>query len=242
LASLSINDYEFISRYKGNADFTDDSSYTAIVGDFEGIIFPDPNQDLLDVLGDKPHRSLNIFDAISCTFVKALRDVESDLRSYSNNPILNLLREKEKNVDIKSLEDIYKDVSSLNQKISGLDEVLRVQQGVSKEIQKSVGSVYSPNIEIGADIPQELSKLFQSLKMKVGDPDDVGYMGRLSELSLGGANIIFFALKLMEYSEIKDHKSMNILLMEFIRQELSLMSKVFLIFRPMLGLKLTLKD
>ena len=57
--------------------------------------------------------------------------------------------------------------------------------------------------------------LLQSLKLWVGDPDEEGYEGRLWELSLGGANIIYLSLKLLEFEKVKkQNKIANFILIE----------------------------
>jgi len=52
------------------------------------------------------------------------------------------------------------------------------------------------------------------LKLWVGDPDDEGYQGRIWELSLGGANLIYLSLKLLEYEKVKTDRIANFLLIE----------------------------
>ena len=151
---------------------------------------------------------------MSCTFIKALRDVESDLRSYANNPLLNLLRGKEKTVAIVKQNEIIESVDKLNTQISSLDEVKEIKQGIDKNIKEAVGTTYAPNIDIKSELPNEMEKLFQSLKLWVGDPNDEGYNGRIWELSLGGANLIYLSLKLLEYEKVKTDRIANFLLVE----------------------------
>jgi predicted ATP-dependent endonuclease of OLD family len=105
LNSIELNDYERIFRGRGNVDFSLDDNYKEYVGDFDNIVFPDPDELREDVYGTKPF-GFSFFDELSCTFVKALRDVETDLRSYKDNPLLNLLRGKEKSIDIVQKQSI----------------------------------------------------------------------------------------------------------------------------------------
>jgi predicted ATP-dependent endonuclease of OLD family len=99
LNSIEINDYERLFRGRGNSDFSIDENYQEFAGDFENIIFPNPDEQREDIYGTKPI-GFSFLDELSCTFVKALRDVEADLRSYKDNPLLNLLRGKEKSIDV----------------------------------------------------------------------------------------------------------------------------------------------
>jgi putative ATP-dependent endonuclease of OLD family len=211
---LTINDYEISFRGRGNGDFANDDVYTRYVGDFENIVFPNPDEYENDVYGIRLY-GVSLPNEISCTFIKALRDVEADLRSYKDNPLLNLLRGKEKSIDVAKKDDIIKKVDELNIEITELEEVKNVSHGISDSIRQAVGETYAPTINIKSELPSDMEKLLQSLKLWVGDPDEDGYQGKIWELSLGGANLIYFSLKLLEYEKVKsDDKIANFLLIE----------------------------
>lgn len=214
LSNITLNDYEITYRGRNNVDFSDDDNYREYVGDFENIIFPNPDDESSDIYGVRLS-NFSISNEVSCTFVKALRDVEEDLKSYRNNPLLNLLRGKEKNISVAKKVDIEKKVETLNNDISGLDEVKNISTGISESIKEAVGETYAPNISIQSELPSDMEKLLQSLKMWVGDPDEEGYQGRIWELSLGGANLIYLSLKLLEYEKVKAlERVANFLLIE----------------------------
>lgn len=214
LSKISLNDYEITYRGRNNVDFSDDDIYSEYVGDFEKIVFPNPDDESSDVYGVRLS-NFSISNEVSCTFVKALRDVEEDLKSYRNNPLLNLLRGKEKYISVAKKEDIEKKVDTLNNDISSLDEVKNISTGISESIKEAVGETYAPNISIQSELPSDMEKLLQSLKMWVGDPDEEGYQGRIWELSLGGANLIYLSLKLLEYEKVKAlERVANFLLIE----------------------------
>lgn len=214
LNKITIEDYEAVYLSRGMGDFSDNATYKRYVGDFESIEFPDPDEKEDLIFGTWLPREINIHNEVSCTFIKALRDVESDLRSYANNPLVNLLRGKEKTVEVAKQNDIIDSIDKLNDQISSLDEVQSVRKGIDKSIKEAVGTTYAPNINIKSELPNEMEKLFQSLKLWVGDPDDDGYEGRIWELSLGGANLIYLSLKLLEYERVKTDKIANFLLIE----------------------------
>jgi len=214
LASISLNDYETVFAGKGNIDFSDDANYFRYVGDFDSILFPDPDEKQTDVYGIGVF-SFSIQNEFACTFAKALRDVENDLRSYKDNPLLNLLRDKEKNISIEKKTEIEGQVETLNKNISSLDEVKGVSEGITQTIKEAVGETYAPNVNIKSELPSEMEKLLQSLKLWVGDPDEEGHEGRLWELSLGGANLIYLSLKLLEFEKVKrQNKIANFILIE----------------------------
>jgi len=214
LENITLNDYELTYRGRGNIDFSLDENYAKYVGDFDNIIFPNPEILQEDVYGSRLF-GYSIPHELSCTFIKALRDVESDLRSYRDNPLLNLLRGKEKDITVAQKDSIETKVSELNEEISELKEVKTVSHGISDSMKQAIGETYAPNIDIRSELPSEMEKLLQSLKLWVGDPDDEGYKGRIWELSLGGANLIYFSLKLLEYENVKSQdKIANFLLIE----------------------------
>ncbi|HMG84037.1 MAG TPA: AAA family ATPase [Ferruginibacter sp.] len=214
LDSLTLNDYEFTFRGRGNTDFSIDENYSNYIGDFEEISFPNPDDQRDDIYGTRL-QGFSIPNELSCTFIKALRDVEADLRSYRDNPLLNLLRGKEKSISVAKKDSIEQKVEDLNEEISELDEVKDVSNGISKSIRQAVGETYAPNIEIKSEVPSEIEKLLQSLKLWVGDPDEIGHKGRIWELSLGGANLIYLSLKLLEYEKVKaQNKIANFILIE----------------------------
>lgn len=214
LYQLSLADYETVYSCRGEADFSDDEIYRQYVGDFEKIEFPNPDDKEKLALGIPLPSGISIHNEVSCTFIKALRDVESDLRSYANNPLLNLLRGKEKTVKITNQKEIIDGIENLNEQISSLEEVKEIRRGVDKSIKETVGTTYAPNIDIRSELPNEMEKLFQSLKLWVGDPDDLGYKGKIWELSLGGANLIYLSLKLLEYEKVKSDRIANFLFIE----------------------------
>jgi len=214
LEKLTLQDYETAYLSRGNGDFSDDRTYKQYVGDFDKIEFPDPDDKEELIFGTWLPKEISIHNEVSLTFIKALRDVETDLKSYSNNPLVNLLRGKEKTIELAKQNEIIKSIDTLNDQIASLDEVREVTKGIDKSIKEAVGTTYAPNIEIKSELPNEMEKLLQSLKLWVGDPDDEGHKGRIWELSLGGANLIYLSLKLLEYEKVKTDKIANFLLIE----------------------------
>ena len=214
LNEITLEDYETHFLCRGTGDFSNDELYKKYVGDFETVNFPDPDEKGNEIFGTWLPKEINIHNEVSCTFIKALRDVESDLRSYANNPLISLMRGKEKTVEIAKQHEIIQSIDKLNDQISSLAEVKEIKSGIDRSIKDAVGTTYAPNIDIKSELPNEMEKLFQSLKLWVGDPDDEGYKGRIWELSLGGANLIYLSLKLLEYEKVKVDRIANFLLIE----------------------------
>lgn len=211
LSSITIDHYEVVISCRGTANFNDDAYYQRFVGDFDQIIFPDPAIEAQDLLGVTANR-FSLYNEVSCTYIKALRDAVFELRNVKNNPLLNLLRGMSDGIEGTHILD---QVSTLNSTISSLDEVQQMKNRIKSTLQNTVGITYSPIIDIKSQLPSDLEKLLQSLTLWVGDSDDDGYQGQLSELSLGGANLIYISLKLLEYElKISTIKVAHFLLIE----------------------------
>jgi putative ATP-dependent endonuclease of OLD family len=193
---ISIEDYEPVFSGRANADFLCDDTYRHLVGDFQKFVFPDPDDKDFKAYGVKLSP---LHEEVSFTFVKALRDVVSDLKNYRNSPLLALLRGLESDISDEDSENITTLVSDINSAISELDEIKKVSSGIQETLHKTVGYTFSPIISIESSLPSELDKLLQKLSLNVGDNYIDGYSGDLNELSLGGANLIYVALKLLEY-------------------------------------------
>jgi putative ATP-dependent endonuclease of OLD family len=196
LDDLTVDQYESLLTGRATADFLDDEVYDNLVGDIDNHTFPDPEDDA-SLVGDRIIQPLHC--EVSCTFVKALRDVIADLRNYRDSPLLNLLRGAEGKVSIAQAKKILSQITTLNNEISGLQEIRDIAQGVQESLHDTVGHTYSPTIDIRSAIPEELDRLLQRLCLTVSDPGDDGYKGEIDELSLGGANLIYLSLKLLEY-------------------------------------------
>jgi putative ATP-dependent endonuclease of OLD family len=106
-------------------------------------------------------------------------------------------------------------VKELNASIEALNDVQDVRSDIRGTIKDAAGETYSPaSLSIRSDLPDEADKLFQSLRLFVGESDEQ-YEGAIHELSLGGANLIYLTLKLLEFKYQKARESIaNFLLIE----------------------------
>lgn len=196
IEKINIEDYESVFSGRANANWMCDNVYRDLVGDFQNYVFPDPDDNDFYVYGVKLSP---LHEEVSFTFVKALRDVVSDLKSYRNSPLIALLKGLDSEISEEDSENITTLVSNVNSAISKLDEIKQVSIGIQDTLHKTVGYTFSPIIDIESSLPSELDKLLQKLSLTVGDNYVDSYSGDLNELSLGGANLIYVALKLLEY-------------------------------------------
>tara|TARA_R110001583_G_scaffold121882_1_gene273041 strand:+ start:1008 stop:3221 length:2214 start_codon:yes stop_codon:yes gene_type:complete len=203
--SISIEDYETIFTGRSWADFNNEDFYREIVGDFESVSFNDETE--FPSIGAKIPNVLSVAREISFTYVQALRDVVSEFHNNRTNPLLSLLKGKSGDIDPLAFEGITEQVRFLNDSIEELEDVQTVRTDIRDTIKDAAGEAYSPSsLSIKSDLPGEADKLFQSLKLFVGESGE-GHEGPIHELSLGGANLIFLTLKLLEFKYQRSKES-----------------------------------
>ncbi|MFC3901584.1 Predicted ATP-dependent endonuclease of the OLD family, contains P-loop ATPase and TOPRIM domains [Acinetobacter marinus] len=208
-----LDNYETFFTGKSTADFNDPDVYKELVGDFENVVFPSAID--ASKFGSKIPHQLSVAKEVSFTFIQALRDVVSDFHNNRTNPLLTLLKNKSgeiKDSDYQPISDLVKD---LNESIEGLPDVQTIRKDIKTTIQDAVGLTYSPSsLSIKSSVPDEAEKLLQSLKLFIGEPGEE-YEGGIHELSLGGANLIFLTLKLLEFKYRKSKDTFaNFLIIE----------------------------
>lgn len=214
LKKININkDYETFFTGKSTADYNDVETYKELVGDFKNIKFPS----IVDnsKFGVKVPHQLSIAKEISFTFIKALRDVVSDFHNNRKNPLLGLLKNKSGEIESSDFAPISELVDELNDGIENLKDVQNIRDDIKETIKDAVGRTYSPSsMSIKSNLSNEPEKLLQSLKLFIGEPGE-SYEGGIHELSLGGANLIFLTLKLLEYKYRKSKSTFaNFLIIE----------------------------
>jgi putative ATP-dependent endonuclease of the OLD family len=195
--SVTIDDYETIFTGRSEADFNKPGFYTAAVGDFANVVFPAELE--IPELGSKVPTVLSMAKEISFTHVQALRDVVADFQNNRTNPLLTLLKRKSGEIDPMTFAPIVAQVQTLNSAISSLPDVRKVRDDIELTIKQTAGQTYAPtSLSIKSELSDEADRLFQSLKLFVGESEK-GYEGAIHELSLGGANLIYLTLKLLEF-------------------------------------------
>lgn len=213
LQPLTIDDYETIFTGRSEADFSDPVVYRRIVGDFNHAIFSSEVE--FHEIGARVPGFLSVTKEVSFTFIQALRDVVSEFYNNRTNPLLTLLKTKSGQIDPKIFQPIVTQVSNLNKSIEALKDVQILRTDIRDTIHGAAGQTYSPSsLSIRSDLPDEAEKLFQSLKLFVGEPNDL-YEGPIQELSLGGANLVYLTLKLLEFKYQHERMAIaNFLLIE----------------------------
>lgn len=214
LADITIQDnYETFFTGKSVADFNDPEVYKELVGDFENVVFPHTMD--ASKFGSKIPHQLSVAKEISFAFIQALRDVVNDFHNNRTNPLLTLLKNKSGEIKEEDYQPISDMVKELNKNIEALPDVQNIRSDIKSTIQDAVGLTYSPSsLSIRSSVPDEAEKLLQSLKLFIGEPGE-DYEGGIHELSLGGANLIFLTLKLLEFKYKKSRNTFaNFLIIE----------------------------
>ncbi|AJY73772.1 ATP-dependent nuclease [Paenibacillus beijingensis] len=213
LETIKINLYEAVLYGRGNGNICDDFIYTSIVGDFVGGMFPDPDLDDSSVLGTLANQYVFKND-FACTYAKALRDVIGDLKNTRKSPLLRLLQNL--NINESTSETVSNTIKDLNSHITNLQEIRELATGVTQSLHKTVGHTYAPRIEINSNLSDDFNQTLRALTIRASEVSGEAYLGDLYELSLGGANLLYLALKLEEYNRL-DHarnKAAHFLLIE----------------------------
>jgi putative ATP-dependent endonuclease of OLD family len=212
-STITTNDYETIFTGRSEADFSDPKVYKELVGDFELCDFSSETE--FPEIGSKVPGFLSVTKEVSLTFIQALRDVVAEFHNNRTNPLLTLLKSKSGQINPASMEPITEMVRELNTSIEDLEDVQSVRNHIRETIKDAAGETYSPaSLSIKSDLPEEADKLFQSLRLFVGESEE-GYEGAIHELSLGGANLIYLTLKLLEFKYQREKMAMaNFLLIE----------------------------
>ncbi|ORC20133.1 ATP-dependent nuclease [Rhodococcus qingshengii] len=213
LSTITSDDYETIFTGRSTADFNNVDFYNSVVGDFENVKFADVAE--VPELGSILPKQLSVSKEISFTFVQALRDVIADFKNNRANPLRTLLRYKSGDVDPVAFATITGKVRELNKSIEKWPDVGEISDDIKRTMGDTVGEAYSPSsLTIKSDLPDDADQLFQSLKLFVGE-DGESHEGGIHELSLGGANLIYLTLKLLEFKYQKANLSAaNFLLIE----------------------------
>lgn len=213
LDQVTIDDYETLFTGRSFADFADPAVYTNIVGDFGNAIFSREVE--FPELGARIPGTLSVTKEVSFTFIQALRDVVSEFHNNRTNPLLTLLKSKSGQIDPVQFQPIVDRARQLNTEIENLNDVRTVRSDIVATIHGAAGHTYSPSLlAIRSDLPDEADLLFQSLKLFVGEFDST-HEGNIQELSLGGANLIFLTLKLLEFKYQNERQALaNFLIIE----------------------------
>lgn len=203
---IKLSDYEFFYTSRSQIDFTDEAVYKKNVGDFEIGYSLNPDDDDSSILGGK----LDITDVrshISVVFIDALRDVASELNK-PRNPLRRIVESIESKIQAAELVRIQDNIIKLNDSISEVEQVSNMGKKINAKLIDMIGMVYSPEIIIESELADDIKKLSKYLSMKPSKQNDIELLG------LGHLNMIYMALKMVEFEFNRTRELLNIMIIE----------------------------
>ena len=205
-SQIKLSDYEFYYTSRSQADFTNENVYKSIVGDICAGQYVNPEDDDQSVLGSKID-IMNVWQHISTVFIDALRDVESELRK-PKNPIRQIIDTIEGNIEETDIDDIKRKISELNQKISHIPQVSDIGSQVNQKLLEMIGAIYSPEIKLESRLKEDFATLARYLTISPSNQKDIDLLG------LGHLNILYIAMKLVEFEVNRNRELLNIMIIE----------------------------
>lgn len=206
LSGLTLSDYDFYYTARSQADFTNSEVYKNIVGDISNHQYSNPDNDDMALLGT----SINIIDIwkhVSVVFIDALRDVQTELHKQKN-PIRRIVDTVQSEIATADINSIREQIRKLNATISSIKEVANIGNQINDKLREMIGMVYSPNISLESQLKDDIDALSKYLTMLPSSHNDI------DELGLGHLNIIYIALKLVEFEFNRHHELLNIMIIE----------------------------
>lgn len=205
-SQIKLSDYEFYYTSRSQADFTDETVYKTIVGDISASEYANPGNDDSSVLGTKLD-IMNVWQHVSTVFIDALRDVENELRK-PKNPIRQIIDTIEGEIATTDIDDIRKRITELNTKIANIPQISDIGNQVNRKLLEMIGTVYSPDIRLESRLKEDFATLARYLTMAPSDQNDIDLLG------LGHLNILYIALKLVEFEANRNRELLNIMIIE----------------------------
>lgn len=204
--SITLNDYEFYYTAQSCADFTCNETYKNVVGDFDNKIASNPDDDDKYYLGNRIYIS-DIHKHINVVFIDALRDVVQELHSQKS-PIRKIIEKIKSEIPDIAIDAIKKKIADLNEYIENVDKINKIGTNIKSKMDDTVGLTYAPNIKVSSNLTDNINKLSRYLTMQTDHNDDIDLLG------LGHMNIIYIALKMVEFEINRSLELVNIMLIE----------------------------
>lgn len=203
---IKLTDYEFTYTSRAQVNFTNIEEYKKIVGDIDGYQYNDPENDDSAVIGGRID-VMEIWKYISVEFVDALRDVAADLKK-PKNPIRRIVDTIKNDISSDDSDEIKKKIRDVNNKISGVKQISSIGHQVNGKLNEMIGMVYSPDVTLQSQMKDDISALSRFLTIAPADKQDIDLLG------LGHLNMLYIALKLVEFEVNRNQELMNIMIIE----------------------------
>lgn len=148
--------------------------------------------------GDRPENriSYEVRRRLPLELLPALRDCEGDLARWTRSPLRPLLDKAAGEIDHTNLEQLAKGIDAATKDVADVEEVKRVAESITRKLVDLVGSAQALETVLRFS-PTDPDRLIRALRIFI----DGGKRG-ISDASLGSANLLYFALKALEYDEM----------------------------------------
>jgi len=205
-------------------DFEDNENLLAILA--EHIVSPDPltarltyifqplstldrdpvsdeEFEFLTYGGDRPenHFGYEVRSRMPLTLIPALRDAERDLSVWSRSPLKPLLDEHAGRINKDTLRTIAEEMQATTDKLRLFPEIKAVVDKINTRLEEMVGSAFTVHTALGFS-PADPNRLIRALQLLIDDKER-----NIREASLGTANLLYFALKTLELSQLVEKNS-----------------------------------
>jgi len=148
--------------------------------------------------GDRPESriSYEIRRRLPLELLPALRDCEGDLARWTKSPLRPLLNKVAGDIDRVELKALAKGVDEATSELAKAEEVKGAAEAITGKLRDMVGSAQLLETVLRFS-PTEPDKMIRALRLFI----DGGKRG-VAEASLGSANLLYLALKALEYDQL----------------------------------------
>lgn len=148
---------------------------------YQGQIFGGDNEELR--ISRRLRRYLHL------QFLPALRDVESDIRSWRNSPLRDLLEAAARAVSEENLGSVRQAMKEANDELNTLPEIKDLGEAISQRLLDTIGRNQAVETEL-AVAPDDPLRLIRNMRLFV----DGDAHRNLSSASLGTLNVLYLTL------------------------------------------------
>ena len=138
---------------------------------------------------DRVIAATDVRDRLITVFMHALRDVESDVRSWRRSPLRDLLENASRDVAPQDLESVRDAMTAANTALNELGPLVTLSQRIGTSTTDAVGSNQGLETTLAA-APPDPRRLIRAMQLFV----DGTAQRQLTSASLGALNVLYFSL------------------------------------------------
>ncbi len=203
---IKLSDYEFVYTSRSILDFSDKEKYIEIVGNIDEFQYNNPDDEDASIIGGKIDIT-EFWQYVSVEFIDALRDVAMDLKR-PKNPIRRIVDTIKMDISNSDSDELKQKIKDVNDKISGINEISRIGNYINAKLNEMIGMVYSPDVIIESQLKADIELLSRFLTIIPASKQNIDSLG------LGHLNMLYVALKLVEFEVNRNRELVNIMVIE----------------------------